>query len=576
MRRFQVIFFSLITIFVLSACSSGEGQFKREINKIDKLNESIVSEIESLQGETASVEKDFKETAQSKEEFLKKDTKADQLINREEEKLNDINTSFEDYSDHYEKLKGIEYDKLDDANKKHFKTVEQEYEAFIDHFNTYQEANSTFIKKQKAMLNEFKNEDSDFKAVRAYLNELNENVNDVNQSYEEFKNQHLKFSDSVKEVSGQKDDTKVTELPEFQLGKVDLINDLPDRLNFKAPFTFTYPENGVKGIYVSGYVAGGDTLDNLIQYMKEVGLNSVVIDVKGDYGDIMYDLNKEDKLYKENTYDYYDVNKVLKKLEDNDIYPIARIVTFKDTLLAEEKPEWSFKNEDGSLWENGNNESFINPFMQEVWDYNLGVAISAAEAGFKDIQFDYVRFPEGFETYSDSLKYDKGHYGTDDDDNKNRVHAITDFVHYAKSKLELYDVQVSVDIFGYSATEGEAPGIGQNFKALSEEADVMSSMIYPSHWGPGYFGIDAPDTEPFEVVDQYIQAELDIYNNVKNPPTSRPWLQDFTASYLGSGNYINYGGKEVMEQVRALEEHGVHEFLLWDASNEYSRDVNFK
>ena len=84
-------------------------------------------------------------------------------------------------------------------------------------------------------------------------------------------------------------------------------------------------------------------------------------------------------------------------MHNNNIYPIARIVTFKDTKLAEEHPEWSFKESDGSVWTNGKGDSFVNPFMKEVWDYDITVAKAAAKAGFQDIQFDYVRFPEGFE-----------------------------------------------------------------------------------------------------------------------------------------------------------------------------------
>ena len=77
--------------------------------------------------------------------------------------------------------------------------------------------------------------------------------------------------------------------------------------------------------------------------------------------------------------------------------------------------------------------------MKEVWDYNVGIAIEAAKMGFKEIQFDYVRFPEGFEKKEDELKYNMGDY----DEAKishtaKRVQAVTDFVSYAKKQLEPY------------------------------------------------------------------------------------------------------------------------------------------
>jgi hypothetical protein len=99
-------------------------------------------------------------------------------------------------------------------------------------------------------------------------------------------------------------------------------------------------------------------------------------------------------------------------------------------------------------------------------------------------------------------------------------------------------------------------------------------MIYPSHWTP-HFGLDKPDLYPYEVVDAYAQLENDILNNLDDPPVSRPWLQDFTAQYLGEGNYLEYGKEEVEAQIQALYDNDIYEFLLWNAGNTYSKDVDY-
>ncbi len=209
--------------------------------------------------------------------------------------------------------------------------------------------------------------------------------------------------------------------------------------------------------------------------------------------------------------------------------------------------------------------------MKETWDYAINVGIEAAKVGFKEIQFDYVRFPEGFEVWGEDLVYDMGDYADADmDDVQKRVAAVSDFVAYAREQLMPYGVEVSVDIFGYAATVPEAPGIGQNFSNIASHVDVISSMIYPSHWGASYFGIDAPDLHPYEVVDEYMKVELPLLESLDHTPVTRPWLQDFTASYLGAGYYKEYGNAEVMAQVQALNDHGVTEFLLWNAGNVYS------
>lgn len=351
--------------------------------------------------------------------------------------------------------------------------------------------------------------------------------------------------------------------------------EIPNHFVYDSGVEIPYPDEGVRGIFVSGYIAGSESMNELIDYVNTSGLNSMVVDVKEDMGDIMMELPLENDIAEANSYTYTEPETLMSQMEENQIYPIARIVAFKDSRLAQAAPELSFRNSDGSIWQNGRGENFVNPFLKEVWDYNVEIAIEAAKLGFKEIQFDYVRFPEGFEFYGESLDYDLGEYEDMEDAGERRVAAVTDFVEYASEALEPYGVDVGVDIFGYSATHGPAEGIGQDFSQISENVDVISSMIYPSHWGPGSFGIETPDTEPYQVIDQYAQEENAVLAELDNPPVSRPWLQDFTASYLGAGNYLNYDVAEIEAQIQGLKDNGIDEFLLWDASNQYTRGVNY-
>lgn len=355
-----------------------------------------------------------------------------------------------------------------------------------------------------------------------------------------------------------------------------LVKELPEtlkRFKFENGFNFEYPD-AVRGIYVTGHSAGGAKFSQLVDLTEKSDLNSMVIDFKDDWGNLTYipdessPYNKIGKPYIKNP------DAMLRTLEEKKIYPIARIVVFKDTQLANAKTEWSFKK-GNEVWTNGRGESFVNPFLKEVWEHNVGIAIEAAKMGFQEIQFDYVRFPEGFETRDKTLTYSMGEYEKLEMDNiQKRVQAVTDFVAYAKEQLEPYNVKVSVDIFGYTATLPEAPGIGQNFTKISQNIDVISSMIYPSHW-TSYFGISKPDLEPYKLVSEYAKVENSILAKLEQPPVSRPWLQDFTASWLGSGNYKRYGKAEVEAQIKALQDQGIKEFLLWNAGNSYTKNVDY-
>ncbi len=325
----------------------------------------------------------------------------------------------------------------------------------------------------------------------------------------------------------------------------------------------------VKGIYVTAYSAGGARLNTLIDLVDSTDLNSMVIDIKDDAGYITYKTDNPElqKLGKPQPF-IGDIDGLMARLEKHEIYPIARIVVFKDTILAKKNPELSFRNSDGTLWSNGNGDSFVNPYNKDVWDYNIEVAKEAAKHGFKEIQFDYVRFPEGFEKRADSLKYTKNELS--------RIDTVAAFVEYAREQLEPLGIKVSVDIFGYAASVPAAEGIGQDFVKISNQVDIICPMIYPSHYTTGWFNAKDPDKAPYQTIKGAIvdtQKKLDPLG--EEQPIIRPWIQDFTASWLGKGHYTKYGKHEVEEQIRALSEMKIDEYLLWNASNRYTEGVEY-
>lgn len=326
----------------------------------------------------------------------------------------------------------------------------------------------------------------------------------------------------------------------------------------------------IKGIYVTAHSAGGARMESLLKLVDDTELNSMVIDIKDDNGYITYPTTTPELLEVGAAKKYIrDINELMITLKEHNIYPIARIVTFKDTVLARKQPELSFLHPDGTIWKNDRGESFVNPFRKEVWDYNIAVAKEAAKLGFKEIQFDYVRFPEGFENKADLLTFNKTE--------QSRVDTVAAFVKYAREQLEPLGVRVSVDIFGYAASVPTAEGIGQDFVKISKDVHVISPMVYPSHYSTGWFKQKYPDKSPYDTIKGAMvdtHKKLDSTKDIK--PIIRPWIQDFTASWLGSGNFTKYGKTEVEAQIKALQDTGVKEYLLWNAGNKYTPDVTYK
>lgn len=326
----------------------------------------------------------------------------------------------------------------------------------------------------------------------------------------------------------------------------------------------------IKGIYVTAHSAGGARMETLLKLLDDTELNSMVIDIKDDNGYITYPTATPELQEVGASKKYIrDIGELMETLKKHNIYPIARIVVFKDTVLARKQPELSFLHQDGTIWKNGRGESFVNPYRKEVWDYNIAVAKEAAKLGFKEIQFDYVRFPEGFENKASSLTYTKSELS--------RVDAVAGFVKYAREQLEPLGVRVSVDIFGYAASVPAAEGIGQDFVKISNDVHVISPMVYPSHYSTGWFKQKDPDRSPYETIKGAMtdtHKKLDPTKDLK--PIIRPWIQDFTASWLGNGHYMKYGKAEVEAQIKALKDTNINEYLLWNAGNKYTPQVDYK
>jgi hypothetical protein len=335
----------------------------------------------------------------------------------------------------------------------------------------------------------------------------------------------------------------------------------------KEPVIVSEPAPVVKGIYVTAHSAGGSKLAKLLELTDNTALNAMVIDIKDDWGIVTYKTdNPEIEAYGTSQPIIKDMPKLMETLKQHEVYPIARIVVFKDSTLPKTKPETTFMDGNNKIWKNGRGESFVNPYMEEVWKYNVDIAKEAAKAGFKEIQFDYVRFPEGFEKRADKLKYHRTEMS--------RVDTVAGFVEYAQNELAPLGVKISVDIFGYAASVPAAEGIGQDFIKISQNVDVISPMIYPSHYGPGWYGHSVPDAHPYDTIfGAMADTKLKLEPLGENQPIIRAWIQDFTAPWVKG--HIKYGKKEVEAQIKAIEDSGLQEYLLWNARNNYTPGVDY-
>jgi hypothetical protein len=312
-----------------------------------------------------------------------------------------------------------------------------------------------------------------------------------------------------------------------------------------------------KGLYLSFFGIGDRILrESAIRLMQETELNTLVIDVKGDRGMIPYrsSIPLAAEVGAQRTITVKEMAHLMKAMKAKGIYTIARIVVFKDNLLALARPDWAVKTPSGEIWRDRENLAWVDPFNKEVWDYNIRIALEAAQYGFDEIQFDYVRFPE-----PSGLRFSM--HSTEE----NRVKAVSGFLMEARRRLTPYNIFLTADIFGYVCWNLNDTKIGQRLEDLAIHLDYICPMLYPSGFQYGIPGYRNPVANPYEI----IYLSLKRAQERTNLPSHRfrPWLQAFR-DYAFDGRYFN--DKEIMGEIKAAEGFGSHGWMLWNPRNSYS------
>lgn len=338
--------------------------------------------------------------------------------------------------------------------------------------------------------------------------------------------------------------------------------------NFMLDFVDTRTPVKVKGIYVTGPRAGSkEYITELIQLVDTTELNAMVLDIKNDSGEITYKMQIDEVISIGSGVNYIsDIKGLIDELKAHNIYLIARIVAFKDPLLAEKKPELSLTKENGKVFKDKNGLQWVNPYKKEVWDYLIKIAKEAVNLGFDEIQFDYIRFA----TEASIKDVDFGEEAID----VSKEDIITEFTKYACEQLKPLGVYVSADVYGTIIdSKVDAKIVGQSYVDMAKYLDYIYPMIYPSHYANGAYGIEYPDTLPYDLILNVLNrsnSSLKELNNYKNKAIVRPWLQDFTAKWLK--NHIEYGPEEIRAQIDAVYDSGYEEWILWNGSNNYTKE----
>lgn len=315
----------------------------------------------------------------------------------------------------------------------------------------------------------------------------------------------------------------------------------------------------VKAIYMTNWVAGEKALrSSLVKIADETEINSIVIDIKDYTGRIAFEVS--DPLLKElGAYErrIADIKGFIDELHGKNIYVIGRISVFQDHYLVGRRQELAVqKKSDGKVWKDFKGISWLDPGSKDVWKYIVALAKESYSVGFDEINFDYIRFPSDGNMKDISYPWSNG---------KQKTEVMKDFFAYLRDNLGNMGAPISADLFGMTTTSTDDLNIGQNLENALKYFDFVAPMVYPSHYPHGFNNYKNPADKPYEVVKFALEGAVEKAINASTTPLKiRPWLQDFN---LGA----TYDATMIRAQIQATYDSGLDSWMLWNASNRYTR-----
>ncbi len=313
----------------------------------------------------------------------------------------------------------------------------------------------------------------------------------------------------------------------------------------------------VRAIYLTGLMAGSDHGIQIVKRWREAGGNSVVFDIKDSDGTVNIPF-EHPLLGAHKTY-IRDLPKYTHFLHSQNMHAIARIAIFRDERLVVSHPELAVKSKKtGQPWRENGKLVWTDPSRIDVQEYDIALAQAAIAGGADEIQFDYVRFPAEGDQKDAGFAFQKSH------PEWQRADVIADFLQRAYKSIHPKGVLLSLDVFGVMAWQRQVDlsHTGQDIVRMAKFCDVLSPMIYPSH----FFGMDniaRPGDEP----EHFIGESMDRFALITKGSGAvlRPWLQAF------AWRTKTYSPKYIEVQVLTAKNKGGIGFLFWNANNDYSK-----
>lgn len=329
----------------------------------------------------------------------------------------------------------------------------------------------------------------------------------------------------------------------------------------KGPIAGNDMPDEVRALYLNGSAV--QYADSYLRVAEGSGVNAFVVDIVDgtavSYASpVMQQYSPSAYAAAMDTMEGFWAN--VQKLKDAGYYLIGRITVFNDAHLAADHPEQVICDLSGTPLQISH-MYWPSAYDRTVWQYKVDLALEAAALGFNEIQFDYIRFPDGAYNYEKAGTIDyRNTYG------ESKAQAVQRFLLYAAERLHGAGHYLSGDVFGECANP-YVTACGQYWPAISAAVDAISGMPYPDHYSAR--GDYKPWEHPYDTVHMFGAAAAERQTETASPGAVRTWIQAYNALWEP---YNTYGEAEVAAEVQALRDTGcTGGFMTWNGGSDINK-----
>ena len=310
-----------------------------------------------------------------------------------------------------------------------------------------------------------------------------------------------------------------------------------------------------------------DTLDDVLTQLEDSEINTVLFDLKDASGAVYYQSSSDLVAQAQaQSSQAVDLREVCRLLEERGLIPMGRLCAFADPQASARLSDATVKYMNTNMqWldnsvENGG-KGWLNPYSSQALEYLRTIVAEGASQGVRRILLEQYSFPTG-------VGLDFANFGQQAE-TISRDAILSTCVNTLAQTAQENNCQLSLYVSALGALGQQNQFYGDK-NPLTFFDDVVID-VSPAQFGDGYisetFTLEQPVLQPYGTVKTVWEA----LNSTLSGKEVAGMLQGYTATGSLANNKV-YHQEDIAAQIRALDDCGIQNFILYSPGGNYPTD----